>query len=98
LLTYSKDFRSASGVLNVAAWFRKPCLASSGQGNLKTMVERYALGVWVEPDSAETIVEGLRRWETGLPAPNWEQYAADNSWERNAQLVIERMFGSAPRP
>jgi hypothetical protein len=59
------------------------------------MVERYALGIWVEPDSAEAIVKGLRRWETGLPAPNWEQYAADNSWERNAQLIIERVFGSA---
>jgi len=94
LLTYNRNFRSASGVLNAAAWYRKPCLASSGPSNLKTMIERYRLGVWVEPDSSEAIIAGARRCQNGLPAPKWDQYAADNSWERNAELVVERMFES----
>ena len=37
LLTYSKDFRSAGGVLNVAVRYRKPCVASSGGGNLRSV-------------------------------------------------------------
>jgi len=32
LLTYSQNFRSASGVLNAAVAYRKPCIASSGGG------------------------------------------------------------------
>jgi glycosyltransferase involved in cell wall biosynthesis len=95
LLTYSRNFRSASGVLNAAVSFRKPCLASSGQGNLQTMVTQYQLGIWVEPDREEALVEGLRRGQVIPPVPRWDDYAADNSWRRNAEIVRDRMF--APR-
>ncbi|HEY0256805.1 MAG TPA: glycosyltransferase family 4 protein [Candidatus Methylacidiphilales bacterium] len=94
LLTYSKDFRSASGVLNAAINFRKPCLASSGQGNLQTMVSQYDLGIWVEPDNVEALIEGLQRWQSLALVPRWKEYEADNSWPRNAQIVMDRMFGS----
>ena len=92
LLTYSKDFRSASGVLNAAAYFHKPCVASSGQGNLQTMVSQYNLGIWVEPDQLETLIAGLHRWRLAPPVPQWEAYEADNSWQRNGEIVISRMF------
>jgi glycosyltransferase involved in cell wall biosynthesis len=94
LLTYSAKFRSASGVLNAAVHFRKPCLASSGQGNLQAVVRNYGLGVWVEPDSEEAIAHGLRDLLQKPPTPDWERYEKENSWSRNAQLVIERMFGT----
>jgi glycosyltransferase involved in cell wall biosynthesis len=94
LLTYSKDFRSASGVLNAAINFRKPCLASSGQGNLQTMVSKYDLGIWVEPDSVEALIEGLQRSQSSALVPRWKEYEADNSWQRNAQIVMDRMFDS----
>ncbi len=96
LLTYSKDFRSASGVLNAAVHFQKPCLASSGQGNLQTMVGKYDLGLWVEPDKVEALVDGIRRLRSSPLAPRWAAYEADNSWQRNAEIVIDRMFGSDP--
>jgi glycosyltransferase involved in cell wall biosynthesis len=92
LLTYSRTFRSASGVLNVAAWYRKPCIASSGEGSLQKVVKSYALGIWVEPDQPEAVTAGVREWISNPPIPKWEEYNRDNSWERNAQLVA-RAFG-----
>jgi glycosyltransferase involved in cell wall biosynthesis len=91
LLTYNEQFRSASGVLNVAAQYKKPCLASGGQGNLKTSVIKYGLGQWIEPDSAEAIARGLSaNWRTTAVQANWEGYGRDNSWEQNAALVLQR--------
>ncbi len=92
LLTYSKDFRSASGVLNVATFFRKPCVASSGQGNLRSVVSDYGMGVWVEPDSPSALVYGLHRWQSAPPTPRWEDYEHEHSWQRNASLVASSMF------
>jgi glycosyltransferase involved in cell wall biosynthesis len=91
LLTYGGAFSSASGVLNAAVNFRKPCLASSGRSNLRTVVEKYSLGYWVEPDSAPAIVDGLRLWLRQKPSPGWDRYHAENSWRRNAELVADRM-------
>ena len=96
LLTYSKSFRSASGVLNTAIYFRKPCLASSGQGNLQTMVSKYGLGVFVEPDNVPALIEGIDRVRHSPPAPAWEKYETENSWQRNAEIVSERMFHLDP--
>ncbi len=62
LVTYSAKFRSASGVLNAAVSARKPVLASSGAGPLKTVVEKYHLGVFVEPDNVEEIVRGASKF------------------------------------
>ncbi|MGA2258644.1 MAG: glycosyltransferase, partial [Thermoguttaceae bacterium] len=93
LLTYNSSFRSASGVLNAAVAYGRPCIASSGQGNLRSMVLRYGLGVFVEPDDCAAIQDGIRRWLAGIPEPRWENYARDNSWEMNATVVCERMWG-----
>jgi len=92
LLTYSRNFHSASGVLNASVFFRKPCLASSGPGNLQSVVTQYQLGIWVEPDREEALAEGLRRWYADPPVPLWDAYASDNNWRRNAEIVRERMF------
>jgi glycosyltransferase involved in cell wall biosynthesis len=58
LVTYSANFCSASGVLNAAVSARKLVLASSGSGPLKTVVEKYHLGVFVEPDDLEETLRG----------------------------------------
>lgn len=93
LLTYSSAFRSASGVLNAAVNFRKLCLASSGSGNLRGVVEQYGLGYWVPPDSVTEIARGLQRYLEERPIPDLDRYANENSWEQNARMVIDRMFG-----
>lgn len=92
VITYSSSFRSASGVLNLAARFEKPCIASSGAGSLKTAVQKYGIGVWVEPDHCSAVTEGIGRWLADPPAPDWNFYHRENSWDRNAELVVERLF------
>jgi glycosyltransferase involved in cell wall biosynthesis len=92
LLTYSREFRSASGVLNTAVTCRKPCVASSGGGNLRSVVEHYGLGWFVEPDSLSALKAGLFTALRGQLQPRWDAYAAENSWARNAQLVKEKLL------
>ena len=94
LLTYNAAFSSASGVLNIACHFRKPCLASGGKSNLRTVLESYSLGYWVEPDSFLSIAAGLKRWLHERPCPDWTTYEQENSWSKNAEIVANRLFSS----
>ena len=92
LLTYASTFRSASGVQNVAGWFRKPVLVSGGDGNLRSTVEKYRLGLAVPPDSAESIASGIGELMRTSFVPNWDAYLEENNWERNGRIVIESIF------
>jgi glycosyltransferase involved in cell wall biosynthesis len=101
LVTYSAKFRSASGVLNATVSARKPVLASSGPGPLKTVVEKYHLGELVKPDDAEEILRGAsklvpssatdepatRHSLLATPPPAWDRYECENSWKENASQV-----------
>jgi glycosyltransferase involved in cell wall biosynthesis len=97
LLTYSAKFRSMSAVLATALTARKPVLASSGLGPLKSTVEKYQLGVFVKPDDAEEILRGATKLvkisatgkcEFGLK-PAWEKYELENSWQENSRKVCK---------
>jgi glycosyltransferase involved in cell wall biosynthesis len=98
LLTYSKGFRSASGVLNLAATFDKPCIASSGPSPLEDLVKQYSLGIWVDPDDQISLSNGMRKFQESKQSPDWEGYRRDNSWERNARITKEAFqnYGSNP--
>jgi glycosyltransferase involved in cell wall biosynthesis len=89
VLTYSKTFHSASSALSAAANYYKPCIASGGESSLRSVVQLYQLGVWVEPDNLDAIKNGIIKWLDNPPNPQWERYIKDNSWEINAQLVID---------
>ena len=97
LLTYSAKFRSMSAVLASALTARKPVLASSGLGPLKTMVEKYELGVFVKPDDPEEILRGATKLVPSSATgkcefelqPEWEKYEKENSWEENARKVCK---------
>ena len=96
LVTYSANFRSASGVLNTAVSARKPVMASSGSGPLKTLVNKYHLGVFVEPDDLEKILRAASELATrhqlpATPAPAWERYECENSWEENAKVFVQNL-------
>ena len=93
VLTYSRAFRSASGVLALAANYHVPCLASGGAGPLRTLVQKYALGRWVEPDDLQALVTGLEDLLQRPPQPHWLRFREENSWQVNAQRIIGRMFG-----
>ncbi len=91
LLTYAKSFRSTSGVLNVAAWFQKPVIASAGESPLLNLVQKYDLGCTVEADSSRAIVHGMTQLIERQSPVKWDDYLRDNSWEENAANVIKAM-------
>ncbi len=91
ILTYDRTFQSASGVLNTAVSYRKLCLASGGEGNFHSVVQKYQLGIWINPDDLDAIVTGIRQCLDNPPHPQWEKYLAENSWQNNVQLVIKAL-------
>jgi len=70
-------------------------LASAGEGPLKTSVEKFGLGLFVEPDNADAVAEGMRvlcrSSQSGGKqlAPDWDGYEHHASWERNAQVIFD---------
>lgn len=88
LLTYSASFHSQSGVLNLAAKARKPALASASPSPLLESVQRFQLGVVVEPDSMTAIAEGMKALLCAAPAPRWGDYEAVAAWEANALGIL----------
>lgn len=91
LLVYARSFVSSSAAMGVAANYRLPSLVSSGSQTMKAIVLRYRLGVWVEPDSESAIRQALAQWDSDALQPDWEGYARDHSWRRNAELVQHRI-------
>jgi glycosyltransferase involved in cell wall biosynthesis len=89
LMIYSAKFRSASGVLNTAVACRKPVLASSGAGPLRTAVDVYRLGSFVVPDDDAAILQGALQLMAEPGQPQWERYERENSWEANARGILK---------
>lgn len=89
LLTYSGQFRSASGVLHLAAHYRKTMIASAGASALLDTVRSFDLGVVVQADDTAALVHGIQQLIHHPPAPDWQGYENANSWERNAELVAQ---------
>ena len=88
LLSYSSNFYSQSGVLNIAAHARKPILASASPSPMIEAVTKYHLGVAVKPDSSEAIVGGMRQLMYESITPDWEGYESAASWDLNAKSVL----------
>ena len=94
VLTYDASFHSQSGVLNVAARARRPVLVSAGESPLKDCVERFRLGVFVEPDNLRALQEGMKmvmsdEWRVMGGEPDWEGYEAFASWDVNVAKILE---------
>lgn len=95
LLCYSGQFRSASGVMHLAAHYLKPVIASAGASALLDTVGTFGLGVVVQPDHVDALVAGIRRLLSDPPRADWQAYGQANSWHRNAQLVAQALGLSA---
>jgi glycosyltransferase involved in cell wall biosynthesis len=89
LLTYSADFHSQSGVLNLAAFARRPVLASSAPGPLIDSVKRFNLGITVEPDSEKAVLEGMKTMLSSPPVPRWQEYEDAASWRVNVHEILK---------
>ena len=90
-LTYARGFVSQSGVLQIAVLWDRPLLASGGDGPLRQTVEAFDLGITVEPDSAATIVAGLRHLidDPRDRSANFARYRATTSWAINIDRLLE---------
>jgi glycosyltransferase involved in cell wall biosynthesis len=96
-LAYSRSFVSSSAALSVTTNYRVPCLVSGGSKSTESLIRRYNLGIWVEPDSAEAIKAGLLTWRHQGISPDWEAYTHENSWAINAKLVHQALLAAAER-
>jgi glycosyltransferase involved in cell wall biosynthesis len=95
LLTYSSDFRSASGVLNVNAQFGLPVLASAGAGPLLTAIKDYQLGSILQNPDATSIAQAVPQ-ALGVKG-EWQRFAEENSWHINAKIVVDAFVQSLSR-
>jgi glycosyltransferase involved in cell wall biosynthesis len=96
ILTYSKTFHSASSALSIATNYRKLCLASAGKSSLQSIVQKYKLGIWIEPDSLDAVIDGIEQWLEEPPLAQWERYFAENAWAMNARLVGNQFTNLQP--
>ncbi len=94
-LAYSRRFVSASGVLATAAHHRLHVLISCGVPQMRAVVEEYGIGRWVEPDSVDAIADGLAKLLVGPPTPEWERYEREQSWQKNAEIILDRIAEAA---
>lgn len=94
-LTYSTNFRSASGVLNVNAQFRLPVIVSGGDGPLLKTTRKYGLGVVIDKPEAGLIASAFA--QANSLTSDWDRFASENSWETNAKLVAEALGGRPVR-
>lgn len=90
-LTYRRGFVSQSGVLQIAALWDRPLLASGGPGPLRDTVDEFELGLTVEPDSVPAIATGLRRLidQPQDHAAAFARYRATTSWAVNIDRLLE---------
>lgn len=88
LLSYSSNFHSQSGVLNIAVYARKLILASASPSPMIEAVTKYHLGVTVEPDSSESIAVGMMKLLHEQITPYWQPYEEAYSWDLNAKSVL----------
>lgn len=91
LITYAASFHSASGVLHLAAHYRKPVIASAGASALLDTINRFQMGVIVAPDDLVALQQGLDLLIQHHATPNWHAYEQVNCWDRNAQLVAQAL-------
>ena len=91
-LTYSDTFGSGSGVLSVAAHYGLPVLGSSGEGALKHALENYSIGLFIKPDDADAVAQGMVTIFAQDSEYNWEKYRIENSWQKNAALVSANLY------
>jgi glycosyltransferase involved in cell wall biosynthesis len=90
-LTYARGFVSQSGVLQIAALWDRPLLASGGPGPLRDTVEEFGLGLTIEPDSVPAITTGLRHLidHPEDRSANFARYRATTSWAVNIDRLLE---------
>lgn len=91
VLNYAVSFTSQSGILNVAAPFRKELIASDGPSSLAAVIKKFGVGELVTPGSVSSLTDALLRLQPGQERVrrNWEDYLQYASWKNHADKAID---------
>ena len=94
ILPYRPGFKGTSGVLNYASAAGKPAIVSD-IGEIGHIVRENNLGILIEPESPEAIVQGVEKslsqsvkWRNHIKLQAI-QYAKINNWRKTASKVRE---------
>jgi hypothetical protein len=88
-LPYGRSFTSQSGVLSVAAHYRRPVLASA-IATFKERMDGHDIGVGVEPEDDASLASGIAKICAQLRVGHvyrFDDYLRANSWATNARLT-----------
>ena len=88
LLTYSKAFVSASGVLSIAMEMEKPVIASGGEGPLFHLVKNYPVGIWVDAVDVQSLAVAAQQIADPTRFFSFGKIRRDYSWEENARIIL----------
>lgn len=90
LLNYAPSFTSQSGILNLAAPYKKQLIVSNGPSSLASTVNKFELGEIVEPQSLESLIVGIKKIEKSdqKRVINWNNYLDYASWSKHVELAI----------
>jgi len=98
VLNYADSFTSQSGILNVAAPFRKVLVVSDGPSSLTAVVRKFSIGTIVTDASpaalATALVQSLENPETKYAA--WENYLDFASWDRHVEMAMDCILSNQP--
>ena len=91
VLNYSDSFTSQSGILNVAAPFKKPLVVSDGKSSLASVVRKFGIGILVSGSGAEALALAIRTAAETASEKKlaWDAYMEFASWKRHASTAIK---------
>lgn len=88
ILPYKKTFHAQSGVLNLAIGYEKPCVVSD-VGGIGETVNKYDLGITVDPEDPPALVSGVRRlFARETPCYGFNRYKQENCWQEVVRKLI----------
>lgn len=90
-LPYSRRFTSQSGVLNVAAWYRRPVLMSSSPTFEETLAQAN-VGLLVEPDDVAALSAGIGGMMDAVQSGRefeFDKYLNVFGWNSNVRIASD---------
>jgi len=90
-LPYTRSFTSQSGVLNVAASYRRPVLLSATPTFVETL-GKAEIGVLAEPDDIDALSQGIGEIVAAVRAGRrfeFDEYERQFGWEANVRITCD---------
>lgn len=90
VLNYAESFTSQSGILNVAAPFRKPLVVSDGPSSLASLVRKFGMGTLVMENSPSGLSKSILKAldNSREKEKSWANYLEFASWDRHVSTAV----------